>query len=108
MPQLLAEPSLGYNGVKGDLFLRNRLKVYIRILTCSHARQDNRFKGERGEKELINRQMDRRTDGRTTMRTRNQENKTENRINATNIAVNKKLSIRKERKGGRNERNKAR
>jgi len=33
------------------------------------------------------------------MRTRDQENKTENRINATNIAVNKKLSIRKERKG---------
>jgi len=33
------------------------------------------------------------------MRTRNQENKTENRINATNIAVNKKLSIRKGRKG---------
>jgi len=63
MPRRIAEPSLGHNVVKGNLFLRNRLSVYIRILTCSHTRQDNsRFKRERGEKELINRQMDRRTD----------------------------------------------
>jgi len=40
MPQLLAEPSLGSNGVKGNLFLRNRLNVYIRILTYSDAKKD--------------------------------------------------------------------
>jgi len=63
MPQLLADPSRGNTGVKGNLFLRNRLNVYIRILTSSDARQNKRFKGERGEKELINRHMGRRTDG---------------------------------------------
>jgi hypothetical protein len=99
MPQLLAEPSLGNTGVKGNLFFRNRLNEYIRILTCSGARQNKSFKGERGGGELINRQMDRRTDGWTTMRTRNQENRTEKRKDVTNTTVNKKLSIRKERKG---------
>jgi hypothetical protein len=98
MPQLVAEPSLGNTGVKGNLLLCNRLNEYIRILTCSNARENRRFKGEGGGKELINRQKDRRTDGWTTMRTRNQENRTEKILNVTNIAVNKKFSIRKQRK----------
>jgi len=62
MPQLLAELSLGNTGVKGNLFLRNRSNVYIKILTCSDAKQNKRLK-ERGENELIGRWIDGRTDG---------------------------------------------
>jgi hypothetical protein len=34
MPQLLAELFLGNTGVNGNLFLRNRLNLYIIILPC--------------------------------------------------------------------------
>jgi hypothetical protein len=60
MPQLLAEPSLGNTGIKGNLFIRNRLNVYIRILTCS-APIGQELQRKKGRKEI--KSADGRTDG---------------------------------------------
>jgi hypothetical protein len=107
MPQLLADPSLGNTSVKGNLFLRNRLNVYIKILTSSDARQNKRFKGERGEKELINRQMDRRTDYHANKES-GKQNREQNKCNEHSgkqetwyTKIKKRVDEMKERKQGR-------
>jgi hypothetical protein len=75
----------------------------LRVQTPDRTRGSKEKGGGGKGINYIGRWIDGRADGWTTTRTRNQENKTENRINATNTAVNKKFSIRKERKkGGQN------